>query len=236
MDDGGQPETLTLGSALRSIRKERNWSLAEASRVTGLSISSLSKIENGQRSLTYDKLVQLASALGVDVSRLFTSGEKKSDRALFAGRRSIHRANEGFEVPARVYTYRYLAHDLIHKRFTPVIMEIHARNVDEFDELIKHKGDEFTYVLEGEIEVYTEIYGPLRLRASESVFFDSGVGHAYVNAGEGTAKILCIGSDVDEVAAQPIISFVQNALEQAAKTRSSAARKRGSRKLATARH
>lgn len=236
MDDGGQSETLTLGSALRSIRKERGWSLAEASKVTGLSISSLSKIENGQRSLTYDKLVQLASALGVDVSRLFTSGEKKSDRTLFAGRRSIHRAGEGFEVPAKVYTYRYLAHDLIHKRFTPVIMEIHARNVHEFEELIQHEGDEFTYVLEGEIEVHTEIYAPLRLKASESVFFDSGVGHAYVNVGEGAAKILCIGSDVDDVADEPMISFVQNALEEASQVSASAgAAKSRTRKVAVGR-
>lgn len=234
--DEGQTKNLTLGSALRSIRKERQWSLAEASKVTGLSISSLSKIENGQRSLTYDKLVQLASALGVDVSRLFTSGEKKSDRALFAGRRSIHRVDEGFEVPAKVYTYRYLAHDLIHKRFTPVLMEIHARSVNEFDELIQHKGDEFTYVLEGEIEVHTEIYGPLRLKASESVFFDSGVGHAYVNVGEGTAKILCIGSDVDDIADEPLISFVQNALEESSRASAAGgASKPRSRKVASVR-
>ena len=63
----------SLGTALRSIRKERDWSLADMATATGLSVSSLSKIENGQRSLTYDKLVQLAESLSVDISRLFTS-------------------------------------------------------------------------------------------------------------------------------------------------------------------
>lgn len=206
-------DAATLGSALRAIRKERGWSLADASKATGFSISTLSKVENGQRSLTYDKLVQLASRFSVDVSRLFTAGERKSGLALFSGRRSVHRAGEGFEVPAGVYTYNYLAHDLIQKRFVPVLMDIHARSTAEFEQLVKHKGDEFAYVLQGVVEVHTEIYAPLRLTAGESVFFDSGVGHAYVNAGEGPAKILCIGSDVDAVVGdKPMIPLAQEAL------------------------
>lgn len=212
MESNASLQPITLGSALRSIRKERGWSLADASQATGFSISTLSKVENGQRSLTYDKLVQLANALSVDVSRLFTSGERKPAVSYFAGRRSVHRIGEGFEVPAKVYTYHYLAHDLVHKRFTPVIMDIHARDIKDFDQLIQHPGDEFTYVLAGEIEVHTEIYGPLHLKAGESVFFDSGVGHAYVSVGQEPAKILCIGSDVDDVAVEPMIAFAQDAL------------------------
>lgn len=218
MDDKPE-EAVTLGSALRVIRKERGWSLADAAKATGFSISTLSKVENGQRSLTYDKLVLLANKFSVDVSRLFTAGERASGVALFAGRRSVHRVGEGFEVPAKVYTYNYLAQDLIQKRFVPVLMDIHARSVTEFGQLIRHKGDEFAYVLSGEIELHTEIYGPLRLKAGESVFFDSGVGHAYVKVGEGAARILCIGSDVDDVVGEePMISFAQDALAAAAQS------------------
>jgi transcriptional regulator with XRE-family HTH domain len=219
-----EEQTVTLGSAIRSIRMERDWTLDDASKATGISVSTWSKVENGQRSLTYDKLVHLATALSVDISRLFTSGEQrtsaeqKSDLKIFAGRRSIQRIGDGFEVPARVYTYRYLAHDIIHKRFSPVLMEIHARSLSDFDELIRHKGDEFTFVLEGEIDVHTEIYAPLRLSAGESVFFDSGVGHAYVNVGESNAKVLCIGSDVDDLAEEPMIEFARQALASIGQT------------------
>lgn len=226
-------EEVTLGTALRSIRKERGWSLADAAKATGFSISTLSKVENGQRSLTYDKLVQLASKFSVDVSRLFSSGERKPGFTLFTGRRSVHRVGEGFEVPANVYTYNYLAHDLIQKRFVPVLMNIHARSTADFDQLVKHKGDEFAYVLEGEIEVHSEIYAPLRLKVGESVFFDSGVGHAYINAGEGTAKILCIGSDVDDIVGEePMIPLAKEAL--AAANAEPKAKPPRARKLATA--
>ena len=81
----------TLGSALRTIRKERGWNLAEAAKRTGLAISTLSKIENGQRSLTYDKLAELASSLQVDIARLF-SGEASEDVGIVPaplGRRSV---------------------------------------------------------------------------------------------------------------------------------------------------
>ena len=185
----------TLGSALKSIRTERQWSLATASAQTGLSISTWSKIENGQRSLTYDKLVQLAKALGVDTSRLFSEGAASDAQELHVGRRSVHRGQEGFEIEAGIYTYRYLAQDLVRKRFSPVMMELHARSLEEFDDFLRHEGDEFAIVLEGTVALHTEVYSPLELKVGESVYFDSSVGHAYLNAGSGPAKILTIACD-----------------------------------------
>lgn len=205
--DNRADEALTLASALRSIRQEHGWTLADASRITGLSISSLSKIENGQRSLSYDKLVALADKLSVDVSRLFSDrGRRAAQPPSFAGRRSVHRVGDGFHVSTRPYTYHYLAHDLIKKRFIPTLIEVHATSLGDFEQMMKHKGDEFVFVIEGEIEVHTEIYAPLHLRAGESVFFDSGVGHAYVKVGEAPARILCVDSDVDDVVSDDAVS------------------------------
>ena len=169
-----------------------------------MAVSTLSKVENGQRSLSYDKLVQLANALAVDVSQLFASAERKPLPATFAGRRSVHRIGDGYEVSSKFHTATYLAHDLMRKRFTPLIMDIHARSIDEYDGLVRHEGDELVYVLEGEIELYTEIYAPLRLKAGESVFFDCGVGHAYVNVGKGVAKVMCVESDLDTIPDEPV--------------------------------
>ena len=185
----------TLGSALKSIRQERQWSLAEASSATGLSISTWSKIENGQRSLTYDKLVQLSRALAVDISRLFSEGVPSATPDLHVGRRSVQRGEEGFVIEAGIYTYRFLAQDLVRKRFTPVLMELHARSIGDFEDLLRHEGDEFAVVLEGVVELHTEVYGPLKLEVGESVYFDSSVGHAYLNAGPGTARIMTIACD-----------------------------------------
>ena len=55
--------------------------------------------------------------------------------------------------------------------------------------------DEFAIVLEGVVELHTEVYGPLKLEVGESVYFDSSAGHAYLNAGPGTARIMTIACD-----------------------------------------
>ncbi|KQX25024.1 MULTISPECIES: helix-turn-helix domain-containing protein [unclassified Sphingomonas] len=185
----------TLGTALRAIRHDRGWSLADASRRSGLAISTLSKIENGQRSLTYDKLIGLAGALEVDITRLFSTGPRTTvDPQSFLGRRSVHRQDAGFVIEAGVYSYRYLADELVAKRFSPIIMELHAGSIEAFDGLLRHAGEEFAFVLEGEVELHTELYAPLRLKMGESIYFDSNVGHAYLNVGDGVARILTIAS------------------------------------------
>jgi quercetin dioxygenase-like cupin family protein len=64
--------------------------------------------------------------------------------------------------------------------------------------MIRHSGEEFAYVLEGEIEFHTEFYAPVRLKPGESVYFDSGMGHAYLAASDGPCRILSVctgGSD-----------------------------------------
>ena len=64
---GGTPDTNhrdALGVVVKRLRKERGWTLAEAGRRCGLAISTLSKVENGLLSLTFDnaKTVQVAVA------------------------------------------------------------------------------------------------------------------------------------------------------------------------------
>lgn len=189
-----QSRAPSLGIALRTLRQERGLSLAAASALTGMSVATLSKVENGKRTLAYDKLIGLARALEVDISRLFSNGEVAAPQSMAAGRRSVQPSGEGFIIEAGVYTYTYLAHDLSRKRFSPVVMELHARSRDEFETLLSHEGEEQIYVLEGEVIVYTEIYEPLRLKIGDSVYLDSTAGHAYVNGGAGRAKVLCIAS------------------------------------------
>ena len=60
-----------LGQRLRDLRTRNNWRIADVSRLTGLASSTISKVENGRMSLTYDKLQQLAHGLSLDLADLF---------------------------------------------------------------------------------------------------------------------------------------------------------------------
>ncbi len=75
-----------LGPALRALRQAQGWKLRDVAERSGLSVSTLSKVERGQLSLTYDRLIQLADGLDVDISTLF-SGTLPSPSSGTNGRR-----------------------------------------------------------------------------------------------------------------------------------------------------
>ena len=185
-----------LGMALRALRKQRGMTLAEASALAELPVSTLSKIENERMSLSYDKMQRICRALGIDIAQLF-SGEPSvapPPGPVPSGRRSITRAGEGYAIETANYGHLYPAADLLNKRITPIIAEVKARSLKEFGELVRHAGEEYAYVLEGTVDLHTELYAPVRLETGDSIYFDSGMGHAYIAVGEGPCKVLSVNS------------------------------------------
>jgi transcriptional regulator with XRE-family HTH domain len=182
------------GSVLKSLRTQRGWTLAEVSRRTGLPVSTLSKVENGKMALTFDKLTRISEGLDIDIARLFGHGASDEVVAGVTGRRSITRAGEGESIETVVYRHLYPAADLLNKRLIPIIAEVRARSLEEFGELIRHSGEEYAFVIEGEVDLYTDLYAPVRLSAGDSIYFDSGMGHAYVAAIDGPCRVLSICS------------------------------------------
>ena len=74
----------------------------------------------------------------------------------------------------------------------PLEMWVTARSVDEFDHWSQHDGEEFVYVISGEIEIHTDQYEPFRIGASESAYFDSNMKHVYICKSAERAHILSI--------------------------------------------
>ncbi len=179
------------GPALRALRKRNLWTLVDVAKRTGIPASTLSRIENDQISPTYDMLLRLSNGLAIDVSQLLSAAPEAVDAAADQpGRRSVNRITDGELVPMSNHTLCYLSTDLLHKQMTPILSEYRARSLQEFGPLMRHEGEEFLYILEGEIELHTECYAPLVLKAGESVYFDSRMGHAYVARGTQPCRAL----------------------------------------------
>jgi transcriptional regulator with XRE-family HTH domain len=183
-----------LGESLRRIRKERGMTLIEAGEKSGMPMSTISKIENNKMSLSYDKLLRICKALDIDISELFSGAPmaEKTPAPAASGRRSINRRGTGYVINTPNYSHLYPAADLLNKRAVPIIGEIHARSLAEFGELISHPGEEFAIVLEGTVDLYTDLYAPARLETGDSIYFDSGMAHAYIAVGEGTCRVLSV--------------------------------------------
>ncbi len=192
-----------LGDRVRQLRKQNGWTLNQVSAMTALATSTLSKVENNQTSLTYDNLLKLAEGLGMDIAELFATEEIRP----INGRRTITRHGEAQPQPTPNYDYHYHSTDLLRKRMVPIFVQVKARTIKEFGDLLRHSGEEFIYVLEGAIEVHTEFYEPVVLEVGESIYLDSSMGHAYVSVGDGDAKILGVCSGPGSDHAEAILSL-----------------------------
>jgi len=177
-----------LAQRLAEIRASRGLTLRQIQAATGIPASTLSKVQNGQATLSYGALVRLAHGLSIEVSDLFSS--RTVD--IKAGRRAITKHGTGLNEATERYMFELLCSDLINKQMNPAILEITARSLREAGGLSRHEGEEFIFILSGTVDVYSEDYRPSRLEEGDALYLDSTSGHAYVNAGKETARLLAV--------------------------------------------
>ena len=185
-----EPEPLDLGARVRQLRKERDWTLEQAASQAGLARSTLSKIENGQMSPTYEALKKLATGLQISVPQLFTPPQRDQ----VTGRMAVTPADDGQPVATATYEHTLLADKLSNKKMLPYHARVRARSMDEFDGWVRHDGEEFLYVLTGVIRLYTEFYEPVEMRRGDSAYYDATMGHNVVSLSQEDATILWVTS------------------------------------------
>lgn len=191
--ENGSPDhapPLDLGARVRELRKGRKWTLEQAAKQAGLARSTLSKIENGQMSPTYDALKKLAVGLEISVPQLFTppAAEKIN------GRMAVTKFGEGSAKATTTYEHELLGDALRKKQMLPYRARIRARRMEEFDGWVRHDGEEFLYVLTGMITLFTEFYEPVEMRRGDSAYYDATMGHNVVSVSAEDATILWVTS------------------------------------------
>jgi hypothetical protein len=102
--------------------------------------------------------------------------------------------NQGQVYDTGAYTHELLCADLTQKNVIPSKTRINARSISEFADWIRHEGDDFLPVLEGAIELHTEIYQPVKLETGDSAYFDARMGHLCISISEQDALILWVPS------------------------------------------
>ncbi len=177
--------------AIRQARQNQGLSLRALSARAGLPYSTLSKLENGKMALTYDKLIRLAQALNVDLKDIISEGEQTA-APVAVGRRSVTRAGQELDAESDQHVHHYPAADLLGKMMIPIIIDVQARSVEELGGLVRHAGEEYLYVLNGMMDLHSDLYSPLNLGPGDSVYFDSGMSHGYVRTSAEACVILCV--------------------------------------------
>ena len=118
---------------------------------------------------------------------------------LFAMQDILTEIDKAVRVKTPNYDYYYMCPELRRKRMVPTVTRVRAHSIEEFGELVHHRGEEYIYVLQGPVEIHTEFYEPVVLETGESIYIDSSMGHAYVAPkGHDEALLLGICSSADD--------------------------------------
>ena len=190
MEKKGDVTLAHVGEKIKKVREGKKMSLSDLAEKTGYSSALLSQIENHLLSPSLGTLIQISHALEVPLSELF--GEKrghsytivrKDERKLISRFASKEGVNYG-------YTYESLGYDKRNRRMEPFIVTLEPATV-KHEKLSSHSGEEFIYVLEGEMEV---VLGDLKdvLSPGDSIYYDSSLPHRVACVGETPAKILAV--------------------------------------------
>ena len=106
------------------------------------------------------------------------------------GRRSINRGGTGTTHKTPYYEHVLLCNDLSNKDMVPFRSKVVARSFEEFDDWSRHVGEEFVYVLTGQVRLYTEFYEPVDLGPGDSWYIDSRMGHRVISLSKECAEVL----------------------------------------------
>lgn len=176
------------GNRLREERERRKLTLREVSEICHLSISQLSKIENGRARMTVETALLISNALDIPVVSFFAPTNKKA-----SGVRSITRNGQAVVNANQSIKFEVLSSDLKDKKALYWRVTVNARSLAEAG-WRSHFGEEFLYVLSGKLELHTSHYDPLVLNPGDSIAFDGGMEHSYISISEEPAVLIMSNS------------------------------------------
>lgn len=189
-----QAQQNDIGILIRGLRKSLKLTLVEFSRRSGLPVSTLSRLETGKMGVSYEKLLRISAALEVDLISLFgrNTGVVQQSKGDTLKEPSSKQKSMTNQLETRNYVHIYSASSMLTKHFFPVVIEPKSSSLDEFGPLSKHSGEEFIFVLVGQVEVHTENYAPVFLVAGESMYIESQLAHAYLKTDDQPCRMLVV--------------------------------------------
>ncbi len=178
-----------VGQQVRQLRMERGFSIRGLAEISGLSVNTLSLIENGKISPSVSTLQRAAAALNVPITAFFETPEL-THRAVFCS--GDARRSARFEHGAVENLAAGFASQALHPCL--VTLEPHTGSGAE---LIVHTGYEFAFCLRGEI-AYTVDDTVYLLKPGDSLIFESHLPHRWQNATDDAAQMLVVLAPTDE--------------------------------------
>lgn len=165
-----------VGPRLRALRRERGTSLTEVSAATGISVSTLSRLESGQRRATLELLLPLARAYQVSLDEIVAApvADPRVRPSSFKRHGMIYYPLS--RRPGGLQAYKLV---------------IPAGSSRRVPDPRSHEGYEWLYVLDGRLRLVLGEHDVM-LAPGEAAEFDTRVPHWFGAAGPEAVEMLSL--------------------------------------------
>ncbi|MBL8300128.1 MAG: helix-turn-helix transcriptional regulator [Rhodanobacteraceae bacterium] len=172
-----------LGERLRHYRRKAGKTLLEVASEAGLSVGFLSQAERNLSGVSLSSLANIAKALDVPLRLLVDQPEQRSPDSHAGQRRRYSTIDRG-------QTYERLSSSFSGSQINAVKMCLPVGYVSES---VTHDGDEFVYVLSGNVS-YCVAGIDYPLQGGDSLHFDGRQQHFLANTGATPAEVVSVGT------------------------------------------
>ena len=190
MEEEPKGPELKVGEKVRELRERGGLSLQEMAERTGFSSALLSQIENHMISPPLGALIKIAKALEVRVGTFLGEDPQEPFSIVRKQERKHISRFASKEGVSYGYSYESLGFDKKDRHMEPFLIQLEPATVKS-EKLSTHDGEEFIFILEGEMEVFLGTHKDV-LYAGDCIYYDSSMPHKVQCHGEIPTKILAV--------------------------------------------
>jgi quercetin dioxygenase-like cupin family protein len=185
----GEEISAEIGIRIKKARESRGLSIFDVYLRTDIDVETLSQIEEGRIVPALGTVVTLAKALDLKMGYFISGEEKKAYTIVRRDDREVTSRYDSSKEKHYGYAYEHLAPHKIDRYMEPFLVSLEPSETEE--ERSTHDGQEFIFVVQGEMEVRLEEEIHI-LQPGDSIYYDSTVPHLVKCHGKETTKILAV--------------------------------------------
>jgi transcriptional regulator with XRE-family HTH domain len=181
-----------IGAKIRQLRESREMTQQQLANASENSVELLEHIENGDVVPSLTPLIKIAKALDVRIGTFMDDVQQRGPVIVEQGQteKVIYFSGQKDQTKESAMEFYSLASGKCDRHMEPFLIDVDIHDDAEF-KLESHEGEEFIYVIDGEIEI---VYGSEKYTVSkgDTIYYDSVVPHHLHAYGEKPAKILAV--------------------------------------------
>jgi quercetin dioxygenase-like cupin family protein len=170
-----------FGNLVRRLRQVRNWSQGDLAEKTGQTPDFIEQVETDRLSPPVSFILGMAQAMKVDPGTFL----RKEEQTAIRDRRA-----QAYDRRTQEYSYTTLTPGAENSHLRAFMVTIEAKQ-DHKPVAYKHDGEEFIYVMEGDLELTLGTETQI-LKAGESVRFNSDVAHKLKSVSQEQTRCLVV--------------------------------------------